>query len=502
MHGKKYDPYVPIYGNKCIGVRFATIDIHGVPRDVTWTSLESTVEAGATQITLVESVDWAIGEVIVITSTDFNKDHAEKRTITNISFGNNPTITLDRPLDFKHYAAVDNYGESDFIEIRAEVGLLTRNVVYRGDPETSAENQYGAHIMVHSPGDETSVGRISYTEFTDVGQAFQLGRYPIHFHMIGTVHKSYVKGNAVHQTYNRGTTIHGVHYLRIEENVYYDTMGHTIFIEDAAETKNYIYKNLVIKVKPSHSLLNTDSTPACFWITHPDNIFVGNHAAGSARYGFWFDLQTTAIGPSFSRDICPTRSKLGEFRDNVAHSVGRYGLRIFHGHDPHEKPCSGNTFNEDKYLAGEYPYSGNAPITAVYENFLGYKNNRNGIIGEDGGSVWIKNAKVADNKLAGIEMNKVVSVRDGMAGVDGAVVVGRTLGNDESSGGSRGIITPQRDGWLVKNARFYNFDFGSAAALGSCSHCFKAPATDSDGRHVDFENLQFDDATVPRRIRY
>jgi len=43
MHGEKYDPYVPIYGNKCIGVRFATIDIHGVPRDITWTSLESTV---------------------------------------------------------------------------------------------------------------------------------------------------------------------------------------------------------------------------------------------------------------------------------------------------------------------------------------------------------------------------------------------------------------------------------------------------------------------------
>ena len=67
-------------------------------------------------------------------------------------------------------------------------------------------------------------------------------------------------------------------------------MGHTVFIEDAAETKNYIAYNLVVKVEPSHSLLNTDSTPACFWITHPDNIFVGNHAAGSARYGFWFDI--------------------------------------------------------------------------------------------------------------------------------------------------------------------------------------------------------------------
>jgi hypothetical protein len=34
MHGKKYDPYIPIYGNKCIGVRFSTLDIHGKPRAV------------------------------------------------------------------------------------------------------------------------------------------------------------------------------------------------------------------------------------------------------------------------------------------------------------------------------------------------------------------------------------------------------------------------------------------------------------------------------------
>ena len=197
MHGKKYDPYIPIYGNKCIGVRFASIDIHGVPRDVTWTSLETTANAGDSQITLIEAVDWQVGEVIVVTTTGFSRFESEKRTITAITSGDNPVITLDSPLEHMHYAAIDYYGD-DFIEIRAEVGLLSRNVVYRGDPETSATNKYGAHIMVHSPGDETSIGRIEYAEFTDVGQAFQLGRYPIHFHMIGTVHKSYVRGNAVH----------------------------------------------------------------------------------------------------------------------------------------------------------------------------------------------------------------------------------------------------------------------------------------------------------------
>ena len=195
--------------------------------------------------------------------------------------------------------------------------------------------------MLHSGGDESLEGRFEYIELMHVGQAFNLGRYPLHFHMIGRVTKSYIRGCSIYHTFNRATTLHGVHYLTIENNVAYDAMGHTIFIEDAAETKNRIIGNLVISTKPSNSLLNTDQTPACFWITHPDNIFRNNHCAGSMRYGFWFDMQTTATGPSFDPNICPTGEVLGEFDGNVVHSVGRYGLRIFHEHTPRTKPCSG-----------------------------------------------------------------------------------------------------------------------------------------------------------------
>ena len=107
--------------------------------------------------------------------------------------------------------------------------------------------------------------------------------------MIGTVHNSYVKNNAIHHTYNRAVTVHGVHYLTIENNVAYKTMGHTFFIEDAAETNNLFVRNLAIDVRRSMSLLNTDKSPAAFWITHPNNNFRENRAAGSDRYGFWFD---------------------------------------------------------------------------------------------------------------------------------------------------------------------------------------------------------------------
>ena len=113
-------------------------------------------------------------------------------------------------------------------------------------------------MMVHADGSETVIARIEYVEFYNVGQAFQLGRYPIHFHLIGAVTESYIKGNAIHQSFNRACTIHGVSFLRIIHNVAYNTMGHTFFIEDAVETKNYLDGNLAILTKKSWSLLNSD----------------------------------------------------------------------------------------------------------------------------------------------------------------------------------------------------------------------------------------------------
>ena len=82
MHSSASDPYLPIYGNKVIGVRYGTLDMHGVKREPTWTVLESTVEAGGTKITLREKVDWKVGEQIGIASTDFDGRQGEKRRIT------------------------------------------------------------------------------------------------------------------------------------------------------------------------------------------------------------------------------------------------------------------------------------------------------------------------------------------------------------------------------------------------------------------------------------
>jgi len=53
--------------------------------------------------------------------------------------------------------------------MRAEVGLLSRNVVFRGNPDDSIENEYGATLFIHSAGDDSLTVRLSYIELTHVG---------------------------------------------------------------------------------------------------------------------------------------------------------------------------------------------------------------------------------------------------------------------------------------------------------------------------------------------
>jgi hypothetical protein len=294
MHSKIDSPYLPIYGNKCIGLRFGDLDMHGVAKTPTWTRMEATVEKGATKIQLERAVDWIAGDEIAVASTSYNPREGERRFITNVDNTNpdKPILTLHEPLEFRHYAEDYEVGTQEpreFISMRAEVGVLSRNVVYRG-AEDSLETEYGATIFMHSPGDDSLTFRASDVEFRNVGQAFKLGRYALHMHMIGAVHNSYIKNNAVNQSNNRAVAIHGTRYLRIENNFSFEAKGHNIFIEDAVETHNFIKGNLLMKVIRSMSLLNVDQTPAGSWITNPFNNYIGNHVAGSDRYGYWFDL--------------------------------------------------------------------------------------------------------------------------------------------------------------------------------------------------------------------
>jgi hypothetical protein len=75
-------------------------------------------------------------------------------------------------------------------------------------------------------------------EFQRMGQNLTLARYPIHWHLIGDAKGQYIRNAAIHDTYNRCVTVHGTNFLRVENNVTYNTVGHCFFLEDGIEHGN------------------------------------------------------------------------------------------------------------------------------------------------------------------------------------------------------------------------------------------------------------------------
>src|SRR5690606_15809963 len=160
----------------------------------------------------------------------------------------------------------------------------------------------------------------------------------------------YIKNAAIHDTYNRCVTVHGTNFLRIENNVTYNTVGHCFFMEDGIEHSNELVKNLAIQTKCHTSkpcvpttlaasgesiagkngqqskdvLLPSDNTVASFWITNPNNIYRDNVAAGSDSTGFWFSLPEHPNGQfegtEISNNTWPRRLPFLGFKGNVAHS--------------------------------------------------------------------------------------------------------------------------------------------------------------------------------------
>lgn len=220
--------------------------------------MEETADVGSTSIKMAVAVDWGVGDLIAIASSDFEFNHNEKRTIVDVdkSVPEKPILYLDQPLEYKHYAGMPTFDGNE-INMRTEVGLLSRNIVIRGD-ESSISSKHGATMLIHNQGDNSVITRINQVEFTNVGQAYLVGRYPIHFHMIGSVDKSYVTENSIHESYNRAITLHGVNNLKVHKNVVCNTMGHSIFLQDGVEKFNEISNNLVMGTTKSWSLLNTD----------------------------------------------------------------------------------------------------------------------------------------------------------------------------------------------------------------------------------------------------
>ena len=163
----------------------------------------------------------------------------------------------------------------------------------------------------------------------------------------------------------------------------------------------------------------------------------------------------------------------------MAHSNGRYGLRLFHSMIPREHPCD------------PIDYETNKPIIANFYNLVSYKNKRNGAIVENTGAVQWHNFKIADCLESGMEMSETDYVEDGWIKIVGGFVVGRSENTEEAldARSPKGITCARTENMTIEDTRFYNFNFNHAAALGTCSHCWHDNNSDSGGRTITVSNL-------------
>ena len=489
MYGNRVSTELPLFGAKTLAVRNGTLDLHGKPIMNTWTCLSSTVRAGERVLTVKHNVsDWEVGGLIVIASTSYSRRENEELTIESIS-NDGRSITVTTPLQYTHISVTQTIN-GKVIETCAEVGYLTRNIVVRGNRNTEWDrnftncednfnpgqfeiqtcfngrygaetvgDQFGSQIMLHKGPKDKVVGRLSYIEVTHAGQAFRLGRYPIHFHLNGDVSSSYVRGCSIHHTFNRAVSIHGVTNLLVEKNVAYNIMGHAYFLEDGIEEGNIIQYNLGIFIRASSSLLNVDITPATFWSVNPNNVFRHNAAAGGTHFGFWYHLHAIPTSPTSVRSIY---RPMKEFNNNTAHSFGWYGIWIFPSYYPGRQTTCYNV------------------TPAVFENFLAWRNIR-GVEFSEIGAVQLKHSIMLDNTLAGVDYTKVTSAW-GKKGalIEDVLIVGHSglryaddagMRNSVGVCTSAGIKTPHSYYLTVSNITLVNFNESGCYALQACSHC-------------------------------
>lgn len=159
---------------------------------------------------LKQPVTWNVGDNIVLASTSRRPGENEELTISSVS-GDGRTIGIKPALKYKHISITQTIA-GKVIETRAEVGLLTRNVVVEGSvqrewtesirkcPEDfnpdqfatqtcfngryndeESSDQFGSQIMLNAKEMNKGLvtGRISYIEVRHAGQSFQLGLYTI-----------------------------------------------------------------------------------------------------------------------------------------------------------------------------------------------------------------------------------------------------------------------------------------------------------------------------------
>ena len=345
----------------------ASLELHGAAAAKrSWTQLGATARAGATRLTLAEPVGWEPGDRIALAPSGYSAWEAEELTVQAVS-GNGRTITVAPALAHDHWGETQTYTHGDgrtiVVDQRAEVGLLTRNVVIEGDsrsarydtpgpwlhyksdrfnfPGTFYDPGFGGHVFFHM----AAGVRIEGVELRRLGQTGHAARYPVHWHHNGNSAGDYIRNSSIHHSFQRGIVTHQTSNVLVEDNVLYRVLNHALVPgEDGLpnEAGNRYERNLVMLVVPPRHLDGTElngytdfafpdfvrqtesaqdeNQSSCLWTTQPNVVVRGNRCGGV----------TNGAGYFYTGDGGIPKAHLNvDFEGNVAHSIGHYNAPRF-----------------------------------------------------------------------------------------------------------------------------------------------------------------------------
>ncbi|KAI4830095.1 hypothetical protein KUCAC02_001748, partial [Chaenocephalus aceratus] len=209
-----------------------------------------------------EAQGWRSGDRVVVASTDYSMHQAEEFSLMPCSTCTSSQVKVQVECtaagvcmcgrEERLQAKFIHMGEEvDGVDMRAEVGLLTRNILVRGEMEPGCYGNeacnffdfdtFGGHVKVERG---FRAVHISGVELQHMGQQ-TMGHYPVHFHMNGDVDErggydppTAVTDLSIHHSFSRCVTIHSSNGLLVKDVVGYDTLGHCFFTEDGPEERN------------------------------------------------------------------------------------------------------------------------------------------------------------------------------------------------------------------------------------------------------------------------
>ncbi len=260
-----------------------------------WARLDGSADAsGMTTLTLDRlAPDWAVGDEIVVGTTDWYPSHSEQRTITAVASVTTPAgmrtqFTVDAlawphassmfdadALAADHGATYTKPTNRTAADTRAVVGLLSRSIKIYSLGTQARPSQatagfpapadctwkngalpadplcyFGGHTIVRQGFREAQMQGVG---FTQLGQGGRIGHYPTHFHLAKstayTDGKAYLKDSAVSDSMTRFATLHGTHNVTLARNVGYLSIGHGFYIEDGSEIENLLCHNAGIAAR-------------------------------------------------------------------------------------------------------------------------------------------------------------------------------------------------------------------------------------------------------------